>query len=222
MEWDKSLIHGPTPRYILSTNFPSCWLLYVSNPSLHKYSNIQHMFSPRAWNPAALHSICQTQRGQVCRMKVLNLLHERDGSKVLFSDLLWFQVKQAALSFLHLVHGSIHPEGNAFPFGLAHDEADVPAVKQSSAAASLQVHCDGKSTTMLPSIAASTSHHEVHNLTENFSSLIGIGETLPFDLYSSQDASIVGEFFCFKIEQLDLFCCKHGFRSCAAQLYKTW
>lgn len=156
MEWDKSLIHGPTPIYISSTNFPSCWLLYVSNPSFHRYNNIQHMFSPRALNLQLLHCICQTQRGQVCRMKALNLLHGRDSPKVLFRDLLWLQVKQAALSFLHLVHGSIHPEGNAFVISLAHDEADVPAVKQSSTAAPLQVHCDGKSTTLLPLHPATT------------------------------------------------------------------
>lgn len=191
------------------------------------------MFSPRALNPAALHCICQTQRGQVCRMKALNLLHGRDGwgSKVLFSDLLWLQVKQAALSFLHLVHGSIHPEGNAFVFSLAHDEADVPAVKQSSTAASLQVHCDGKTRHRCPPLllhpattrSTITVKFTVKTsfLTVNFSSLVGIGETLPFDLYSSQNASIVGEFFCFEVEQLDLFCCKRGFRRCAAQLYKT-
>lgn len=51
-------------------------------------------------------------------------------------------------------------------------------------------------------------------LTVNVCSLVRIGETLPLDLYSSQDASIVGEFFCYKVEQLDLFCCKRGFRRC--------
>lgn len=114
------------------------------------------------------------------------------------SDLLWFQVKQAALSFLHLIHCPIHAEGDTFVFSLAHDKANIPAVKQSTAAGSPQVHYDSKIRRTSP------RHPEINKylhlslqtffffLAVNICSLIGIGKTVPFDLYSSKDASVSG------------------------------
>lgn len=56
--------------------------------------------------------------------------------------LLWFEVKYAALSFLHLVHGPVHSERHTFVFGLTHDKAHIPGVEQLATAGPFQVHCD--------------------------------------------------------------------------------
>lgn len=56
--------------------------------------------------------------------------------------LLWLEVKYAALSLLHLVHGSVHSQWHSFVFRLTHDEAHVPGVEQPATAGAFQVHCD--------------------------------------------------------------------------------
>lgn len=56
--------------------------------------------------------------------------------------LLCFEVKYAALSLLHLVHGSVHSQRHPLVFRLPHDEAHVPGVKQPATTGPFQVHCD--------------------------------------------------------------------------------
>lgn len=133
--------------------------------------------------------------------------------------LLWLEVEYAALSLLHLVHGSVHSQRHSFVLRLTHHEAHVPGVEQPAAAGPFQVHCDAiESERYEPKASANPDFVSILRgsqpaLTVDPRSVVGVEEAVAFDLDSPHDSTVVHQSLPFELQQFHLLKCLNSMSS---------